>query len=148
LPLLEARAVTDMALSLAVDSGAPVGTAMTDKSDRAQSELRLMLQQNDSFATDNTVPLGLQVSGEAVGLSLDISGLPSGTTLSSGQPIGGGKWRILAADIGNALVRPPAGVRGALDFAVELRLADETIVDSGSFRLEWTPVTVQTANDG
>jgi hypothetical protein len=152
LPLLEARIITDKALSRAADSETRVGAAVTDKSDRVQSELRLLLQQNDSYATDNTVPLGLQVSGEAVGLSLDISGLPSGTTLSSGQPIGGGKWRILAADIGNALIRPPAGVRGALDFAVELRLADDTIVDSGSFRLEWTPATatasVQAANDG
>jgi DnaJ domain len=133
---LEMRAPSDGDVALS----RPRNKDRADTPDGAQSELRIILQQNDSYATDNIIPLGLQVGGQTLGMALDISGLPSGTTLSSGQPIGGGKWRILAADVGNAMVCPPRGFRAALDFVAELRLADESIVDSGSFRLEWTSV--------
>jgi TPR repeat protein len=142
-PQPESAANIDTAVSRLADNQDRAATEQIEKSD-ASAEPRLILQQNDSYATDNTIPLGLQVSGEAIGLALDISGLPSGTTLSAGRQIGGGKWRVPAADVGNAMISPPRGFRGALDFAVELRLADDTIVDSGSFRLEWTP-TVATA---
>jgi hypothetical protein len=126
------------------------GTLMT-KPAGAPFQPRLVLQQTDSYARDNTIPLGLQVSGETAGLTLDVAGLPIGTTLSSGQPIEGGKWRVPATDVGKVMLRPPAGFSGALDFAVELHLADETVIDSGSFRLEWTPAAappLKAAGDG
>ena len=37
------------------------------------------------------------------------------------------------------MIHPPPGFTGVLDFAVELRLVDDTVVDRGSFRLEWSP---------
>jgi hypothetical protein len=127
------------------------GAARRKTPDADTSEFRLVLQQNDSYATDNTIPLGLQVSGEAEGLSLVISGLPSGSTLSGAHSGEGGQWRILAADVGNAMIRLPQGFHGPLDFVAELRLADDTPVDSGSFRLEVTPAVatapVQAAKD-
>jgi hypothetical protein len=117
----------------------------------AQSELRLILQQNDSYAAGDTIPLGIQVSGEAAGLAVEISGLPTGTTISSGRPLGAGSWRILGADVGNAMIHPPPGFGGVLEFAAVLRLSDDTVVDQGSFRLDWiptvAPVPIASAND-
>ena len=128
------------------------GAAQTEGPDRAaQSELRLILQQNDSYAAGDTIPLGIQVSGEAAGLAVEISGLPTGTTISSGRPLGAGSWRILGADVGNAMIHPPPGFGGVLEFAAVLRLSDDTVVDQGSFRLAWTPtvapVPIASAND-
>jgi hypothetical protein len=104
-----------------------------------RSEPRLILQQNHAYAAADTMPLGIQVSNDAVGLAVEISGLPTGMTISLGRPMGGGRWRILAAEVGEAMIHPPPGFTGVLDFAVELRLVDDTVVDRGSFRLEWSP---------
>jgi hypothetical protein len=110
-----------------------------------EAEPRLILQQNDSYGTDDTIPLGLQISGGAAGLAVEITGLPPGTTLSSGRAMGQGAWRIVAANVGSAMIHPPQGFRGVLDFKVELRLADDSVIDRGSFRLEWTPVVASAA---
>jgi hypothetical protein len=103
-----------------------------------QSTPRLILQQSVSLAgsADSTL-LGIQVSGLADNLALEISGLPSGTTISSGRQLGGGAWRILAAEVSNAAIKPPPGFSGKIDLTVELRLIDDTVVDSGSLHFEW-----------
>jgi hypothetical protein len=136
----EARSLPpDQATERVAGLGHGLGPSLGPLDRPSEFEVHLIAQQNDSYATNNTIPLSLQVSGKAVGLSLEIGGLPAGTTLSVGKPIDGGKWRILASDIGNAMIHPPQDFRGALDFSVELRLADGTVVDNGSFRLDWTP---------
>ena len=104
---------------------------------RARPELRLVSQQAAAYSADEPVPLGIQVSGEAAGLAVEIIGLPAGTAISSGRPLGAGAWRVPATEVGNAIVHPPPGFSGAIDLAVELRLADDTLVDRGSLRLEW-----------
>src|SRR5262249_47189667 len=111
----------------------------------AEPAPRLILQENDSYASGDTIPLGLQVSGEAAGLAVEITGLPPGTTLSAGREMGDGGWRLVAANVGNGMIHPPAGFSGALEFNVELRLADDTVIDHGSFRLDWTPVAAAVA---
>jgi DnaJ domain len=107
----------------------------------SQSEARIIQQQSDLDASDDAVPLSLQVSGQAAGLALEIRGLPTGTTISVGRQIGEGRWRILASDVDKATVQPPAGFGGTLEITVELRRADDTIVDSGQFRLPRPPAT-------
>jgi curved DNA-binding protein CbpA len=102
-----------------------------------QSTPRLILQQGVAYTVADSLPLGVQVSGQADGLALEISGLPSGTTISSGRQLERGGWRILAADVGNATIQPPAGFSGAIDLAVELRLIDDTVVDRGLLHFEW-----------
>jgi hypothetical protein len=100
---------------------------------------RIIFQQSNLDASDDAIPLSLKVTGEAIGLALEIAGLPTKATLSAGRRMGTGRWRILATDVDDALVRLPAGFSGPLEFAVELRLADDTIVDSGQFRLQRSP---------
>ena len=106
----------------------------------ANSAPHLVLQQNASYAATNTIPLGIQVSGEAFGLAVEISGLPTGMTISSGRELGAGRWRILATDVSGAIIQPPPGFGEAIDLAVELRLADDTLVDRRSLRLRWLRV--------
>jgi curved DNA-binding protein CbpA len=104
----------------------------------AQPTPRLILQQSVSqAAADDSMRLGIQVSGQADNLALEINGLPSGTTISSGRQLGGGGWRILAADVGTATIKPPPGFSGTIDLTVELRLIDDTVVDHGSLHFQW-----------
>jgi hypothetical protein len=101
------------------------------------SEPHLVLQQSASYVATDGIPLGIRVDGKADGMALEISDLPSGTTISSGRPLGTGLWRILATDVGNAVIRLPPGFSGTIDLAIELRLSDDTVVDRRSLRLEW-----------
>jgi hypothetical protein len=133
------------ATSDGVDTANPGLAAINRPNGSGEAEPRLILQQNDSYGTDDTIPLGLQISGGAAGLAVEITGLPPGTTLSSGRAMGQGAWRIVAANVGSAMIHPPQGFRGVLDFNVELRLADDSVIDRGSFRLEWTPVVASAA---
>jgi hypothetical protein len=99
---------------------------------------RLILQQSVSYAAAaDSMPLGVQVSDQADNLALEISGLPSGMTISSGRQLGGGGWRILATDVGAATIKPPLGFSGTIDLTVELRLIDDTVVDRGSLHFDW-----------
>jgi len=122
--------------------------APSDRPDpRAQSELRLVSQQTGAYAANEAAPLGIRVSGKTAGLAVEIIGLPRGTAISSGRPLGAGTWRIPAADISNAMIHPPRGFSGAINLAVELRLADDTIVGRGSLHLEWTAKVASGQNE-
>jgi hypothetical protein len=81
--------------------------------------------------TDNRLPLSIFVRGPseiASAAAIEIIGLPSGWSLSAGWPFGRG-WRIPAAQLSGALILAPRDFSGAVDFAAELRLADDTLVE-------------------
>jgi hypothetical protein len=104
---------------------------------RFWSESRLLFPQSVSYVAADTIRLGIQVGGETAGLAVDISGLPTGITISAGRPQAAGRWRILATDVANAMIHLPPGFSGAIDLAIELQLFDDTVVDRGSLRVEW-----------
>jgi hypothetical protein len=106
---------------------------------RVQSKPQLIVQQRVSYTDADNLPLGIQVDGETDGRALEISGLPSGSTISKGRPQGAGRWRILAIDLGNAMIHPPAEFSGTIDLAIDLRLIDDTVVDHRSLHLERLP---------
>jgi hypothetical protein len=116
----------------------PAPTAQLEQRQlQVQSKPRLILQQRVSYAALNSIALGVQVSGETNGLTLEISGLPSGMSISSGRPLGRGGWRIPSREVDNAMIRPPVGFSGTIDLVFELRLADDSVVDRGSSRYQW-----------
>ena len=82
-------------------------------------------------------PLAVTVVGSVVGASVVVDGLAAGSTLTVGGSLGANGWRLAAVDLPNALVRPPIGFAGPMDIVLELRLADDTVVDRKSARLEW-----------
>jgi hypothetical protein len=105
----------------------------------ANSLPHLILQPSAAGAAANSLPLGAEVTGDADGLAVELKGLPKGMTLSTGRPLGAGGWRILAESARDAEIKPPAGFSGKVDLAVELRLADDRVVERGSVHREWLP---------
>jgi hypothetical protein len=80
------------------------------------------------------VPLGIFVRGPrelASATTVEIIGLPSGSVLSAGRPLGN-RWRIPAAQLSGAVILPPRHFSGAVDLEAELRLADDTLVERRS----------------
>jgi len=141
LPQVRIHEIGDSRGIVSTRAGAdPARAAPDGQSDRSgQVAQRLLSRRTDGAAPEGVIPLGIQVSGKAAGLALEISGLPAGTTISSGRPLGAGGWRILAADVDNAMIRPPPEFSGVITFTAELRRANDTVLDRASFRLEWRP---------
>ena len=52
-----------------------------------------------------------------------LAGLPIGTSLSTGTPLGLTGWQMLARDVGNALVYAPKDYVGSMVAAIDLRSA-------------------------
>jgi TPR repeat protein len=71
-----------------------------------------------------------------------ISGLAPGSTLSAGAQVGPNTWQLSVEELDSAVVAPPRGFVGAMDLALELRLADSTVVDRKSLQLEWLEKSV------
>jgi hypothetical protein len=151
-PAEKINATGDRITSVWSELGSDEGQASDAKTERrdhkALSEPRLILQPNVFHTIDGSVPLGIQVSGEAVGLIVQINRLPTGVRISSGRAQAAG-WRILATDLGDATIHPPVRFSGPIVIAVELRLANNAVVDHGSFRFEWlrTPTVASVATE-
>jgi hypothetical protein len=118
-------------------NGQHASIAQSEKIHSAESGPHLVLQQVPPRPAGDTIPLGATVTGRALGLAVELSGLPAGMTMSAGRPQGGGRWRILATDVENVVIRPPQGFGGAINLSIELRLANDTIADRGSLHREW-----------
>lgn len=67
-----------------------------------------------------------------------IRGLAPGSTLSAGTPVGPNTWRLSVEELTGAAITPPSGFVGAVDLTLELHLADNTVADRRSLRLEWS----------
>jgi hypothetical protein len=109
------------------------GTKEQPSSPRA----RLAILRTPSGRVDDAIPLGVSLAGANGSASLLISGLPTGSTISTGRPLEAGNWRLPASELSNAAIRPPRGFVGAIDLTVELRLADDMVADRQSLRLMW-----------
>jgi hypothetical protein len=122
------------------------GTKEQPSSPRA----RLAILRAPSGRVNDAIPLGVWLAGADESASLLISGLPAGSTTSTGRPLGAGNWRLPASELSNAAIRPPRGFVGAIDLTVELRLADDTVADRQSLRLTWvgTPETTAAQTTG
>jgi len=107
---------------------------------------RLVILRATPGSADEAIPLGVSLAGASGDAALLLSGLPVGSTISAGLPVGADNWLLSASELSNAAIRPPRGFVGAIDLAVELRLADNTVADRLSLRLTWleTPKTTTT----
>jgi curved DNA-binding protein CbpA len=101
----------------------------------ARPKPRLIVEQQTApSASASDIRLGVQVSDEAVGLAVEITGLTSGMTVSAGRSLGTGRWRVLASDLAGAVVHLPSRCQGAIELTAELRLSDDSVVDRQSLR--------------
>ncbi len=103
------------------------------------SSVRLALIESRRAAANESVPLGITLTGALDDGSVIVSGLPAGTRLSAGAALDDGSWRVSVADLAQAAVGPPRDFTGAMDLAVELRSADDLVADRSSMRIEWAP---------
>jgi hypothetical protein len=96
---------------------------------------RLVVLRAPPGSADEVIPLGLSLAGASRGAALVLTGLPVGWTISTGLSLGADNWVLSASELNDAAIRPPRGFVGAIDLAVELRLADDTVADRLSLRL-------------
>jgi TPR repeat protein len=101
---------------------------------------RLIVQSSRGMAGE-PVPLGLAIQRPAEGVVVLITGMLAGMEVSTGFEVGAHKWELLPEDVGYAFVVPPENFVGSVDLVVELRLADDKIVDRQAIYLEWVPPT-------
>lgn len=102
---------------------------------------QLVVTQAGPSAADEALRLGISLSRATEGAVLFIGGLAPGSALSAGRPIGGNGWRLSAAEFENAVVTPPRGFAGIMDLVLELRLADDSVADRRTLRVEWAART-------
>jgi hypothetical protein len=87
---------------------------------------------------DEPAPLTISYWDGGLSVGVVIDGLAPGSALEAGTPAPPNGWRLAAADLERAVIRPPAGFVGVMDLTVELRLADDTVVDRKSLPLKWS----------
>ena len=66
-----------------------------------------------------------------------ISGLAAGSALSAGIQLGPNAWQLSTEGLDRAVITPPRSFVGVMDLTLELRLADGTVADRKSLKLEW-----------
>jgi hypothetical protein len=91
-----------------------------------------------SAENNEEILVGVTVESPREGATAVVSGLAQGTTLSTGKSWGSTGWTLPASELATTYLRPPAGFTGVMEYTVALQLADGTIADRQTMRLEWT----------
>ena len=118
-------------------SASPADPASRRAASRQVAVDAIGLQQVDE-------PARLTISGAdaSAKVAVVIGGLAPGSALSAGTQAGPTTWRLSTADFNNAVITPPRGFVGTMDLTLELRLADNTVVDRKGLQLEWSDRSV------
>jgi len=103
----------------------------------ARTSPQLVIRARAPAAVGDVIPLDIALVNAENADAVVLYGLPAGSNITSGRPLGLNGWRLLAFDLGNAAVRPPAGFVGGADVTVELRRGNRTI-ERRALHLEWT----------
>ncbi len=108
-------------------------------------QVRLVNLRAPPGSLDDVIPLGLSLTEVGGDAALVLSGLPAGSTISTGVSLGAGDWLLSASELSEAAIRPPRGFVGTIDLGVEVRMADDTVADRLPMRLTWveTPKTAK-----
>ncbi|WP_304573818.1 Ig-like domain-containing protein [Thalassospira sp. 11-3] len=117
--------------SITVDVAGVADTPTLEVSDASGSE--------DSAITLD-IDAGLTDSGEV--LTVTISGVPEGATLSAGADNGDGSWTLSAADLNGLTITPADDFSGSFDLAVTAQSADgdDVATSSGTITVDVTGV--------
>jgi hypothetical protein len=87
--------------------------------------------------TDEAARLVISAVDAGANAAVMISGLTPGSALSAGREIAPNTWRVSVEDLPGVSVTPPRAFVGSMDLTVELRLANNSVVDRKSLQLEW-----------
>jgi hypothetical protein len=119
----------------------PAGPQLAGVSIPVLPPAKLILEDGQAF-TNEALPLGISLNGGAGGEFALLSGLVAGTRISTGSPSGANGWRLAARDLTQALAYAPTDFVGVMEPTIDLRAANDVLVDSRSIRLEWLPKQV------
>ncbi|TAK49388.1 MAG: hypothetical protein EPO23_04175 [Xanthobacteraceae bacterium] len=98
--------------------------------------------RNQVAAVNERIGLGVAVEPMTPGMSVVIVGLPGGSQITAGQPSGTLGWRLPVQDLADVRIIPPRDFAGAVELMVDLRRADEAVVDRRGVQLEWRAAAV------
>jgi hypothetical protein len=114
----------------------PAGPQLAGMSIPVPLPARLILEDRQAF-TNEALPLGISLDGGAGGEFALLNGLVAGTRISAGSPSGTNGWRVAARDLTQALAYAPKDFVGVMEATIDLRAANDVLVDSRFVRLEW-----------
>jgi hypothetical protein len=115
-------------------------SATSDLQKLSQPVVPPQLTLSDSIGDVNVpLKLGLDVKNYTADATVDLSGLPAGTVLSTGRARGDGQWRIIVDDLPKTRVTPPRDYVGLMTLTAEVRGNGQPIV-RGPVRLTWRQV--------
>lgn len=118
-------------------AGGPVAADRASSAPQVEPSPPQLVADAMAEAAGDRLPLGISVRGPrdvTSAAAIEITGVPDGWALSAGRPFGENTWRIPAGRLSDVVMVPPRGFAGAIDLAVELRLADDTLVERRSVR--------------
>ena len=98
----------------------------------------LVLIEMRRAAVNESVPLGVTITGGSDDSVVLISGLAAGTRLSAGTEIGSGTWSVRLTNVGQVQVIPPPDFVGVMTITAALLAADAKVIDKSLMRIEWT----------
>lgn len=123
-----------LARTSALPSGDPAGLGATPA--------RLALVESRRAAVGEPVPLGVMLTDAPKDGTIVVSGLAAGARLSAGETLGEGSWQVPISDLAAAAIEAPNGFRGPMEVSVELRSADDAVLERKTMLLEWSPAPV------
>ena len=106
-----------------------------------------LIGTDSTGTTDKALPLLMKATSLAPNTEIILTGLASGTTLTSGASLGAGEWRINIADLPSAHVVPPHGYSGLMTLVAELRDSDGNPLSSTPVHLKWTAAEETSSHD-
>jgi len=126
----------------AKDADVPLATrlqaATTDLQKVSKTGVAPTLVVNDGAGEVNAaLPLGIEVKNSIVGSAIVLSGLPSGTVVSTGSADGDGQWHVAIEDLPKTRVSPPQDYVGLITATAELRAGNGTPIVRSPVRLVW-----------
>jgi hypothetical protein len=103
----------------------------------ADGTSQLVIATPAPAAVDDLIPLGISLANAANGDAIVLSGLPDGSNITGGRPVGSNGWHLYAYEIDGVAIRPAPGFVGDADITVELQHRQQ-VVDRRPLHLEWT----------
>jgi hypothetical protein len=119
--------------------GSSTSIALFEGSSRARISTKLprLVVKGVRGTVNEPLPLGVLLTDVPAGERIILAGLPIGTSLSTGTPLGLTGWQMFARDVGNAFVYAPKDYVGTMIAAIDLRSPGDWLLDSKTVRLEW-----------
>jgi hypothetical protein len=112
--------------------------SQSDEARLRESARQLTIKAARLWQVDAPARLIVSAADAPADVDVLISGLATGTVLSLGKPTGPNGWRLSAKDLNSVMILPPRGFVGVMDLILELRLANDSMVDRKGLLLEWS----------